>query len=150
MIRKIYKGCSCKYYMGQGVNLSLRELLGNSYESYLIDVILSNIERLTKRGEISLQELRKLEDIVNQRGTEVLSPTVNIINSITKNTIESDGYVTEAVLKLTNSVEIRNFIKKFSKKEDLKHAVNVQSQIYKELGSDGSVLNLVFKKNINP
>jgi len=136
MIRKIYKGCSCKYYMGQGVNLSLRELLGNSYESYLIDVILSNIERLTKRGEISLQELRKLEDIVNQRGTEVLSPTVNIINSITKNTIESDGYVAEAVLKLTNSVEIRNFIKKFSKKEDLKHAVNVQSQIYKELGSD--------------
>lgn len=119
--------------MGE-INLSLRGLLGKRKSlDFVSKIIYPKLEDLVKTGEISSHELRKIRDLVQQRGIEVLEPQVRCLDEVTLNTIEQDSYLIEASLPLTQNAEVRNIIKRASKKEDFKTAVKVQKQLYKFL-----------------
>ncbi len=119
--------------MGE-INLSLRGLLGKRKAlDYVDKIIYPKLEELVESGKISGPELRKIRDLVRQRGVEVLEPQIRCLDEITINTVEQDAYLIEAALPITQNAEIRNIIKKSSKKEDFKKAVNVQKKLYKNL-----------------
>lgn len=133
--------------MKQALNLSLKRILGSSYLKYLEEVIRPQLERLAKEGKISPNQLRKIADLVDERGIDVLAPQVTCLDDITLNTLERDGYVLEAVLPITDEVIIRNVIKKSSSKEDFNRAVRLQWRVYDLLKGtelEGSVPNPSF------
>lgn len=119
--------------MRQALNLSLKEILGSSYLKYLTEVIKPQLERLAREGRISPAQLRKIADLVEERGIDVLAPQLTCLDDITLNTLEPDGYVLEAVLPITDDVVIRNIVKKSSAKEDFDRAVKLQRKVHELL-----------------
>ncbi len=119
--------------MNTGINLSLEHLLGRLAEPYARQVILPEIAALAQDGKISDHELRKIADAVEARGFGVLLPPITLLGDATKNTLEKDGWIGEAVLRLTDAVSIRHFIKRTSDREDYHRAVRLQQAAHDAL-----------------
>ncbi|HLD02255.1 MAG TPA: phosphotransferase [Candidatus Nanoarchaeia archaeon] len=111
-------------------NISLARILGKQDLDYVAQLIYPGIERLVAEGRITDHQLRKIADVVRQRGIEVLIPQARILDAVTLNTQEPDGYIVEAVMQLTDEVSLRHIIKKSSTKEDFDAAVETQGNVH--------------------
>ncbi len=103
------------------ISLNLKQLLGGSiYYSYLDQVVLSELSRLSDLKQISPESLTGLNQLIAIKGLDVLAPHVQLSDKITLNTREDDGYLALSTLQLTENVAIKNIIKKSSEKENFK------------------------------
>jgi len=93
-------------------------------------VIFPALDNLVAEKKITDQKMKKISDLVNSMGIEVIEPKVRILDDITLNTVEPDGYVLETILSITDTVTIRNAVKKFSKKENFAAAIKNQRRVY--------------------
>ena len=119
--------------MIQGLDLSLKEILGNAYYAYLEKVVLPQVKALAANGKISPHQIKKLDELTEARGIDVLAPQLRLVDIVTKTTIE-DGYIAEAALRVTEGVEIRHIVKKFPfilGNKDFDRALQIQKNLEK-------------------
>ncbi|MFH1589664.1 MAG: phosphotransferase [archaeon] len=115
------------------LNLSLGDILGSSKYDYIEQVILPELKVLVKDKKLSDSEWRKIQYLIKEKGIDVLLPKAKILDVITLNTAQDDGYLIDAKLKLTDYITINNIIKKFSSAENFERGVNNQKKVHTEL-----------------
>lgn len=136
--------------MIQPATPSARELLGNGYETYLTDVILTEIQTLVDEGKVEPQVVRNVRAAIDAKGIDVIAPRLRHLDVASKNTVRERGAILEATLPLTDKVVIKHIIKVFSPREDFRYAVDIQRRVYEELKDsdlEGMVPNPTFARD---
>lgn len=115
--------------MISALNLSLPALLGERGSlEYFRQVILPELEKLSRAGNLSPQELRKVRELVHKQGVSVLAPQMRCLDDLTLNTV-GDGYLVEAVLPVANGVVVKNVIKGAASREGFRNGVRNQRRV---------------------
>ena len=129
------------------MRLSMKRWLGKRDHVYIRDVVYPRLEHLVQSGDVGGQEFSKIAALVRDRGIEVLLPEIRMLDTLTLNTLEDDGYLALATLHLTDTASIENIVKRSSTKEDYHRAVRHQRQVHEWFAgtqSEGTVPEPVF------
>ncbi len=89
-----------------------RLLSAGSRHDYVMQIILPEIHRLSESGEISGEELLRLEQLVTSQGDEVLLPQVQIMDEVTLTTSDPEGLLGFTSLPVTKTVGLSHFVKR--------------------------------------
>ncbi len=114
--------------MAKSKLVSLRQILGDDFPSYIQREIIPALRKGIDNRQISPEELQKIADLIQREGLDGFDTQIEVLGDASSNNVERNGQLLDVITELPGNLSVRNFIKMFSV-EDFDRAVRTQRSL---------------------